>query len=117
MQKVKVITDEKAKELETMLFNFDAEIICTAHVVNDAAKLTATYEAHKQLIDTLRELSETCRAFANILDEEVAAIQDMQRIASKTKKRVRRVPVFVPTTDEHGDEAFKKNPILDELAE
>ena len=41
----------------------------------------------------------------------------MQRIASNTKKRVRRVPVFVPTTDEHGNEAFKRNPILDELAE
>ena len=80
MQKVKVITAAKAEELETMLFNFDDEIICAAHVVNDAAKRPATYEARKQLIDTLRELSETCRAFANILDEEVAAIQDMQRI-------------------------------------
>ena len=76
MQKVKVISDEKAKELETMLFNFDAEIICAAHVVNDAAKKLATYEARKQLIETLRELSETCRAFANLLDEEVVAIQD-----------------------------------------
>lgn len=76
MQKVKVLTDEKAKELETMLFNFDAEIICAAHVVTDATKKLATYEACKQLIETLRELSETCKNFANILDEEVAAIQD-----------------------------------------
>ena len=76
MQKVKVINDEKAKELETMLFNFDAEIICAVHVVTDATKKLATYEARKQLLETLRELSETCRAFANLLDEEVAAIQD-----------------------------------------
>lgn len=114
---MKVLTEEKKTELVTMLYNFDAEVIATANVVNDAAKRPATYEARKQLIDTLRELSETCRAFANILDEEVAAIQDMQRIASKTKKRVRRVLVFVPTTDKHGNEAFKRNPILDELAE
>lgn len=93
---MKVLTEKKKAELVTMLYNFDSEIIATANVVNDAAKRPATYEARKQLIDTLRELSETCRAFANILDEEVAAIQDMQRIASKTKKR---------------------NPILDELAE
>ena len=76
MQKVKVISDEKAKELETMLFNFDAEIICAAHVVNDAAKKLATYEARKQLLETLRELSEMCKTFAKILDEELAAIQD-----------------------------------------
>ena len=75
MQKVKVITDEKAKELEAMLFNFDAEIICAAHVVTDATKKLATYEARKQLIETLRELSGTCRTIANILDEEVAKIK------------------------------------------
>lgn len=71
----KVITNEKTKELETMLFNFDAEIIATANVVTDAAKRPATYEARKQLIETLRELSDTCRGFSNILDAEVARIQ------------------------------------------
>ena len=76
MQKVKVITNEKAKELETMLFNFDSEIIAAAQVVNDVTKRPATYEARKQLIETLRELSEMCKTFAKILAEEVAAIQD-----------------------------------------
>lgn len=75
MQKVKVITDEKKTELVTMLYNFDSEVIATANVVNDAAKRPATYEARKQLIETLRELSGTCRTFANILDEEVAKIK------------------------------------------
>ena len=72
---MKVLTEEKKTELETMLYNFDAEVICAAHVVTDAEQKTATYEARKQLIDTLRELSETCRAFAKILDEEVAKIK------------------------------------------
>lgn len=76
MQKVKVITDEKKNELVTMLFNFDSEIIAAAQVVNDVTKRPATYEARKQLIDTLRELSEICRNFANILDEEIVAIKD-----------------------------------------
>ena len=71
----KVITVEKAKELETMLFNFDAEVIAAAQVVNDVTKRPATYEARKQLIETLRELSETCRGFSNILDAEVIRIQ------------------------------------------
>ena len=73
---MKVLTEEKKTELVTMLYNFDAEVIATAQSVNDVAKRAATYEARKQLIDTLRELSDTCRTFANILDEEVAAIQD-----------------------------------------
>ena len=73
---MKMLTEEKKNELVTMLYNFDAEIICAAHVVTDATKKLATYEARKQLIETLRELSETCRAFAKLLDEEVAAIQD-----------------------------------------
>lgn len=30
----------------------------------------------------------------------------------KTTQRVRRVPAFVPTIDENGNEAFKKNPVL-----
>lgn len=75
MQKVKVISEEKKTELVTMLYNFDAEVIATANVVTDAEQKPATYEARKQLIDTLRELSETCRAFANILDAEIARIQ------------------------------------------
>ena len=76
MQKVKVISEEKKTELVTMLYNFDAEVIATANVVTDAEQKTATYEARKQLLDTLRELSEMCKTFAKILDEEVAAIQD-----------------------------------------
>ena len=72
---MKVLTEEKKTELETMLYNFDAEVIATAQGVNDVAKRTATYETRKQLIDTLRELSGTCRTFANILDEEVAALK------------------------------------------
>lgn len=71
----KVITEEKKNELVTMLYNFDSEVIAAANVVTDAEQKPATYEARKQLIDTLRELSETCRAFANILDAEIAAIQ------------------------------------------
>ena len=73
---MKVLTEEKKTELETMLYNFDAEVIATANVVNDAAKRPATYEARKQLLETLRELSEMCKTFAKILDEELAAIQD-----------------------------------------
>ena len=70
-----MLSEEKKTELVTMLYNFDSEIICAAHVVNDVTKRPATYEARKQLLDTLRELSETCITFANLLDEEVAAIQ------------------------------------------
>ena len=71
-----MLNEKKKNELVTMLYNFNSEVIATANVVNDAAKRPATYEARKQLIETLRELSETCRAFAHILDAEVAAIQD-----------------------------------------
>lgn len=72
---MKVLTEEKKTELETMLYNFDAEVIATANVVNDAAKRPATYEARKQLLETLRELSEMCKTFAKILDEEIAKIK------------------------------------------
>ena len=41
-----------------------------------------------------------------------AIAKPMQRIASKPMKRVRRVAAFVPTTDENGNEAVKKNPVL-----
>ena len=34
---MKVLTEEKKAELETMLYNFDAEVIATAQGVNDVA--------------------------------------------------------------------------------
>lgn len=49
---------------------------------------------------------------AVIIDEPPPAAPADDTSDDKTTQRVRRVPAFVPTIDENGNEAFKKNPVL-----